>query len=144
MPIRDLVLTNNDPAQSLQELKFQWAEMAGAANEVLNKVTATKSGYLRLPEHAVSSGVSISTSLTNAKRTISVTTSGLTITLPAASAEIIGQNWTVHLGVVGYVNIAVAGADVFVLPTTETTIRLDVKGSSVTLRCLTTNSWGIV
>lgn len=29
MPIRDLILTQDDPAQALQELKFQWAEMAG-------------------------------------------------------------------------------------------------------------------
>ena len=44
MPIRDLILTNDDPKQALQELKFQWAEMAGVVNALLSHVQTTRTG----------------------------------------------------------------------------------------------------
>lgn len=69
--------------------------------------------------------------------------SGLTMTLPLASAERYGRDWTVLLGTIGWVDVTVSGDDVLILPVVDDTIRLTVKGSSVTLRCVSSNSWGI-
>lgn len=69
--------------------------------------------------------------------------SGLTITLPLASAERYGRDWTVILGVAGWVDITVTAGDTLVIPVADDTIRLTVKGASVTLRCVSKNSWGI-
>lgn len=70
--------------------------------------------------------------------------SGLTMSLPLASAERYGRDWTVILGTAGWVDITVTGTDLLILPVVDDTIRLTVKGSSVTLRCVSSNSWGIV
>lgn len=71
------------------------------------------------------------------------TVSGLTMTLPLASAARYGRDWTVILGTAGWVDMTVSGDDVLILPVVDDTIRLTVKGSSVTLRCVSSNSWGI-
>lgn len=71
------------------------------------------------------------------------TVSGLTMTLPPVSAERYGRDWTIILGADGWVDITVSGDDLLILPVTDDTIRLTVKGSSVTLRCVSSNSWGI-
>jgi len=87
--------------------------------------------------------VAVNTAMDDTNRTVLVTASAKTITLPAASADRIGKDWTVILGTAGYVDIARAGSDTLTLPETEITIRLDNKGASVTLRCLTASSWGL-
>jgi hypothetical protein len=91
-----------------------------------------------------SSTATVDTTLTDAMLTVVVTTSGATITLPAASASRIGNEWTIILGVSGYTTITRSGSDTLTLPEADTSIRLDTKGTSVTLRCLTATSWGIV
>ncbi len=88
--------------------------------------------------------VSGNVTLTDTSHTAYVTTSAVTITLPAASTARIGNEWTIIQGVEGYVDITRSGSDTINLPTSDTTIRLTQKGSSVTLRCLTTSVWGIV
>lgn len=118
--------------------------MAGQTNNIIDQFTVSRDGVLKGPENTVASSISVSTTLSFATRTVSVTTSGKTISLPGASESIVGQDWTIHLGVGGYVDIKATGSDTFVLPEADSTIRLDVKGSSVTLRCMTTSTWGIV
>lgn len=87
--------------------------------------------------------VAADTALTDDMRTVVVTASGKTVTLPAASAARVGKDWTVILGTVGYVTVARAGSDTLTLPVTATTIRIRTKGASLTMRCLTATSWGI-
>jgi len=77
-------------------------------------------------------------------RTIVVTASGTTQTLPAASNSQVGDEYTIIFAAVGFVDIARSGADTLNLPVADTVIRLNQKGASVTLRCLTNTSWGIV
>ena len=48
MPIRDLILTSNDPPQALQELKHQWTEMAGVLNDILSSLRKTRDGTLQI------------------------------------------------------------------------------------------------
>lgn len=73
-----------------------------------------------------------------------VTVDALTVTLPAASTEIIGLEWTVLLGIAGSVTIQPDGTDVIILPTTDTTVSLYQEGDSVTFQCLDATTWGLV
>lgn len=104
---------------------------------------ATEAEYAELQraDNVASSAVNIA--LDDTRRTVLMTATGKTVTLPAASAARIGKDWTVILGVDGYTDITRAGSDTLTLPANDTTIRLDNKGASVTLRCLTASSWGI-
>lgn len=90
--------------------------------------------------------VTTSTTLDDDKHTVSVSTSGLTITLPAASTGRMGQDWTVHLGVAGTVTIACAGSDTVCTSSsaTDTSVQITTLGDSLTFRCLTATSWIIV
>lgn len=94
--------------------------------------------------YSKTSTVSASGTLDESSHCASVSVSGLTLTMPPASERLIGQDWTVHLAVAGYVDITVSGSDTFILPEADDTIRLDTKGTSVTLRCLSSTTWGIV
>jgi len=88
--------------------------------------------------------VAVNTTLDDAYGTVIVTATGKTITLPAASTARIGNVWTIIQNVVGYVDITRAGSDTLVLPDSNTTIRIDTKGASISLKCITSSSWGIV
>lgn len=103
--------------------------------------TAAEYAELQRADNVASSAVNIA--LDDTRRTVLMTATGKTVTLPAASTARIGKDWTVILGVEGYTDITRAGSDTLTLPTNDTTIRLDNKGASVTLRCLTASSWGI-
>lgn len=73
-----------------------------------------------------------------------IETTGLTRTLPKARNELIGMDWTVILNVIGYVTISPDSGDAIILPTTDTTVTIYNKGTSLTFRCLDTTTWGIV
>lgn len=103
--------------------------------------TAAEYAELQRSDNVESSAVNIT--LDDTRRTVLMTATGKTVTLPAASTARIGKDWTVILGADGYTDITRAGSDTLTLPTNDTTIRLDNKGASVTLRCLTASSWGI-
>lgn len=92
----------------------------------------------------VSSGVGSSTTLDVGTHVVSVTTSGLTITLPPAENDLVGMDWVVHLAVAGNVTIAPSAGDSIVLPTTDTTVMIVNKGDSLTFRCLNATTWAIV
>lgn len=103
--------------------------------------TSAEYSELQRSDNVDSSAVNIA--LDDTRRTVLMTATGKTVTLPAASASRIGKDWTVILGAAGYTDITRAGSDTLTLPTNDTTIRLDNKGASITLRCLTASSWGI-
>lgn len=88
--------------------------------------------------------VAISSQLGGQVRTIVVAASGTVQTLPAASNSQVGDEYTVILATAGFVDVTRSGADTINLPVADTAIRLNQKGASVTLRCLTNSSWGIV
>lgn len=88
--------------------------------------------------------VTVNTALDDTSRTALVTVTAKTVTLPAASIARIGKEWTIVLGVAGYCDIAAAGSDTLTLPTNDTIIRLNNKGASVSLRCISATSWSLV
>ena len=115
--------------------------LQGGTTAEFYHATAAEYAELQRSDNVESSAVNIT--LDDTRRTVLMTATGKTVTLPAASAARIGKDWTVILGVEGYTDITRAGSDTLTLPTNDTTIRLDNKGASVTLRCLTASSWGI-
>ena len=76
--------------------------------------------------------------------TVYTTAASITITLPAASTDIVGKTWAVVLSVTGPVVITPSGSDVILLPTSDTTVTLYNKGDSLLFRCLSATTWGIV
>jgi hypothetical protein len=156
---------NTAPALKVTPVASQarWIEVTGATSSTHPKIAAS-AGSLELGSTATvtltldssqnadlegvliggQTSVAISSALTNLTRSVLVTATGTTQTLPAASAAIIGGTWTVSLGALGYVDITVTGADTFNLPTSDTTIRLTSKGDSVSIRCTSATQWSIV
>jgi len=90
--------------------------------------------------------VSVDTVLTSLGGTVLVEATGKTITLPACSAGVIGEEVTINLTVTGTCTIVCAGSDSMPLPSsaTETTVIMTARGQSLTFRCLTATTWGIV
>lgn len=103
----------------------------------------TQAEHAELQRDSVSI-VTVDTALDDTYKTVLVSVTAKVITLPAASASRIGKEWTIVLGTIGYCDIAAAGSDTLTLPTNDTIIRLNNKGASVSLRCLSSTSWGIV
>lgn len=77
-------------------------------------------------------------------RTEVIDTTGLTRTLPKAANNLIGKEWTVLLAIAGIVTIAPDTGDSITLPTADTSISIISKGDSLTFRCLTSTTWGLV
>lgn len=115
--------------------------LQGGTTDEYYHATAAEYSEMQRSDNVTESAISIA--LDDTRRTVLMTATGKTVTLPAASAARIGKDWTVILGTAGYTDITRAGSDTLTLPTNDATIRLDVKGASVTLRCLTATSWGI-
>ncbi len=126
--LNDLAIKNHSSLDGVQGSSEEFHVSEQGYYNSLNPVTTTAVNY----------------SLVDTYRTVYVTATGKTITLPAASTVRIGSKWTIILATTGYVDITRAGSDTITLPTTDTTIRLTNKGASVTLCCLTASSWGIV
>lgn len=110
----------------------------------------TERYHLTLAEHSEVlrddnvTSVAVNTTLDDTHKTVLVTASGKTITLPAGSSARIGKVWTVIFGTNGYCNIMPSGSDVITLPNNQNAVRLNNKGASLSLRCLTAASWGVV
>lgn len=92
------------------------------------------------------STVSTSTALGDDDKTTLVTVTGLTITLPAASAARVGFTWTIVLTAVGYTTIVCAGSDTLVTPdsATDTSVHVEERGTSLNFRCTSVSTWSIV
>lgn len=92
------------------------------------------------------STISTSTALGDDDKTSLVTVSGLTITLPAASAARVGFTWTIVFTTTGWMNIIRAGSDVIITAdsATDTTVYVDDRGTSLSFRCTSVSTWSIV
>jgi hypothetical protein len=92
------------------------------------------------------SSVSTSTALGDDDKTTLVTVTGLTITLPAASAARVGFAWSIILTTLGYTTIVVAGADTIVTAdsATDTSVRVEERGTTLNFRCTSVSTWSIV
>jgi hypothetical protein len=97
-----------------------------------------------LPQPGATISTAVSLTLTNSLRTVYVTASGKTITMPAAASARDGDEWSVTLACPGWVDIARSGSDTFTIDGAQTAIRLDNVGASVSLRRLSSTSWGVV
>jgi hypothetical protein len=73
-----------------------------------------------------------------------VTATGKTITLPLCMGHRIGREWTISLATSGYVDIVRNGTATIRADGEQTTVRLDSDGASITLRCNSLTTWGIV
>lgn len=129
--ITDISSRRHQDLQSLQ---------GGQSNEYYH-LTATEYASLGSSTTVTTSAVNVN--LTDTSHVIYITASGKTVTLPACTSGRIGEAWTIIQAVNGYVDITRTGSDTFIIPTSDTTIRLTTKGASVTLMCLTTSTWGI-
>ncbi len=92
------------------------------------------------------SSVSTSTALGDDDKTTLVTVTGLTITLPAASAARVGFTWSIILTALGYTTIVVAGSDTIVTAdsATDTSVRVEERGTTLNFRCTSVSTWSIV
>ena len=74
---------------------------------------------------------------------IVATVTGLTVTLPKCTSAILGRTWDVTLAAVGDVTIETFAGDTVATPANpaETTIVLDRRGSTVSMRCISTSAW---
>jgi hypothetical protein len=75
--------------------------------------------------------------------TVVVTATGKTISLPKASTAILGHIWTVIQDVVGTVTIDMDALDSLV-GTDEITVLSTTRGTSLSFKCLSATTWGIV
>lgn len=75
--------------------------------------------------------------------TIYVTVSGKTITLPPATSNRIGSEWTVNLSVAGNVTIVTNGSDTLMTSVSDvdTSIQITVRGDSLTFICNSPTTW---
>lgn len=129
-PSRDNYLSEGKP---LIRIPLSWIKWFDAIHKIFKRESTITS-------------ISSSTSLNDTHGTVLITTSGLTITLPPASLDIIGNDWTVIFGTTGTCTIVCAGSDTFpaVTSATETSVVMVARGDSLTFRCTTATTWGIV
>jgi hypothetical protein len=75
---------------------------------------------------------------------IVMTATGKTVTLPKCSNEIIGRVWSITLAATGDVTISTFAGDTVPTPATpaETSVILNRRGSTVAMRCTSSNTWG--
>jgi hypothetical protein len=75
-----------------------------------------------------------------------VTATGQTMTLPAASADRIGNTWIVSFAATGTLTVQRAGADTIMTPTsaTDTSVILTIRGMSLEFKCTSATTWTIV
>lgn len=111
---------------------------------LLDHLQDTSNPHLYQVEYLTPGTVSVTGQMTEDIKTEVVGVSGIVRTLPKARTELIGHEWAVLLNVVGTVEITPDTGDTLILPTTDTSISLYNKGESLSFRCLTASSWGIV
>lgn len=125
-------IPNHNSAQNIQ---------GGSSNQYYH---LTSDEYVELQRLNNVTEITTDITLSLNEHTVYATVDALTVTLPAASLALVGRAWQVVLAVAGGVTVAPNGADVILLPTSDTTVTIYGKGSSLTFKCLTSTSWGIV
>ena len=75
-----------------------------------------------------------------------VTATGQTMTLPAASADRVGNTWIVSFAAIGTLIVQRAGADTIMTPdsATDTSVTLTIRGMSLEFKCTSATTWTIV
>lgn len=126
--------------KAIIKIPLNWLKWFAAVYKILYEINAE---FIRT--HTVDS-TALSLTLTDAHGTVLVTADAQTITLPAASLARIGKDWTVIFGTTGTCTIVCAGSDTFpaVTSATETTAVMVSRGDSLTFRCTTATTWGMV
>lgn len=129
-PSRDNYLSEGKP---LIRIPLSWIKWFDAIYKIFKRESTINS-------------ISSSTSLNDTHGTVLVNTSGLTITLPPASLDIVGNDWTIIFGTTGTCTIVCSGSDSFpaVTSATETSATIVSRGTSLTFRCTSATTWGIV
>lgn len=123
-----------------------WRDWFFTLGRYISSLQATGSSLLwsAINYNGSVTNISTNSTLSDSYDTAIIITSGLTIALPPANSFRIGYSWTIIFAAVGWVDITVTGGDSINLPTSDNKIRLTNKGASITLKCLSANSWGIV
>tara|TARA_R110000744_G_C19371646_1_gene562801 strand:- start:32081 stop:32512 length:432 start_codon:yes stop_codon:yes gene_type:complete len=103
-------------------------------------------GRLVILENPPTTNVDTDVTLSTDYYAIIVAADGLVLTLPKCSEGIKGRIWTISLFIIGSVEILTQDGDSF--PTLdeseETSIILNRRGSTIDLRCVSTNQWSFV
>ena len=87
----------------------------------------------------------INATLDDDAATCVATVSGLTITLPNATAARTGREWTVQLSAVGTMVIVADASDTIMTPDgADTSVSVDGRATSLTFRCTSSSTWIIV
>lgn len=83
--------------------------------------------------------------MTDAGKAVYINASGITVTLPQATAARVGVIWTITFGVTGTATLVCTAGDSFPTPlvANETTVLFDTRGTSLDFRCISTNLWAI-
>lgn len=135
--MRDL----SPPPLSNPELdSFVWKDWFRNLKNTLSEMVLE---YIRV--HTVTS-ISGSTALTDVNGTVVVTSTGLTITLPAASLERVGKIWTVNFSTTGTLTVQRAGSDTIMTDysATDTSVIITVRGASIRFQCASSSTWILV
>lgn len=76
--------------------------------------------------------------------TVVVGATGLTLTLPKCSSNLLGRTWVVVFPIAGTVIITTQGGDIFPTPDSpiETTVELNRRGSTIEMICASDTTWG--
>lgn len=133
--ITDIVTRHHNDLQNMQ---------GGTTSQYYHLTLAQVTKLNSLQDITLTTSTAVNKTLDTNHFTVYTTAASITITLPAASADIVGKTWTVCLSVTGPVTITRAGSDVLLLPTTDTSVTLYNKGDSLSFRCLSATTWGIV
>lgn len=132
MALQPLPPPSQELVQKDQWFYLLWAAVDYLVKEVIRDETPTT--------------VTTSTSMDDTSGFYVVTTTGLTLTLPAASTARIGKEWTVNLSVAGLVTVQRAGSDTIMTVTsaTDTSVIINTRGDSLTFKCASASTWVIV
>jgi len=84
--------------------------------------------------------------MTDAGKAVYINASGITVTLPQATAARVGVIWTITMGIAGTATLVCTAGDSFPTPDVlaETTVLFDTRGTTLDFRCVSTNKWVIV
>ena len=126
----------NADGKNTIRIPWSWLKWFDIAYKILCEVNR---------EHTVKN-ITSNTTLDDTHGTVVVTIDGITITLPVASTARIGMEWTVIFATTGSCIVACDGNDTFpaVTSASETSVTMTGRGDSVTFKCTSSTTWGIV
>ncbi len=144
------------PYQHNTLIDLQGGSDSGSFEETAFEITAFQQGdveYYHVSANAYTRSsmlgnvltTSTSLQLTDASGNCVVTATGQTITLPAASTEYAGLVWHITFYTDGVLTISAAGADTIMTPDgSDTSILVNVRGTTISLMCNSATTWVLV